>query len=306
MERPLIVETSEYKVSALSAGRRSMRHRLAMSQKPTTCASERFANGMNWRPVGRYLFALNNLWSTTSTQSRNSKACRNELGQVGHISLTPQPGRLRNVRPTGGVAANVLCKLVRTAVEGFKTLVPKCFLSFWRLHRLGCGVSKFIDDWTRHARRSKEAEPETGVEIRHAFFLQCGHVGQRTGAFMRCVAGCDLANHRGSGRERRQGAAGNDIRYSLRASLKGHLRPFDAGALRKQFAGKMRQAAHHRGVERLVGLRFGQGNEVSNAVHVAVWINDQDYRNRSQQCNRREVPDQIEGRIGIDDLIDND
>src|SRR5215468_5400359 len=53
-----------------------MPHRPAMSQKPTTCALERFANEMNWCHAGRYLFARNSRGQTTSTRSRNSTACR--------------------------------------------------------------------------------------------------------------------------------------------------------------------------------------------------------------------------------------
>src|SRR5262249_41472719 len=40
-ERPPIVETCVCKLFALTAGRRFMRHRLAMSQKPTTCGLDR-------------------------------------------------------------------------------------------------------------------------------------------------------------------------------------------------------------------------------------------------------------------------
>ena len=64
------------KLSALTAGRRSMPHRLAMSQKPITCGLERFANEMNWCRAGRYLFARNSRGSMISTRSRNSTACR--------------------------------------------------------------------------------------------------------------------------------------------------------------------------------------------------------------------------------------
>src|SRR5215813_5693161 len=54
-----------------TVGRRSTRRRLAINQKPTMCASERFANEMNWCHGGRYLFARNRDGSMTSTQSRN-------------------------------------------------------------------------------------------------------------------------------------------------------------------------------------------------------------------------------------------
>jgi hypothetical protein len=40
-------------------------------------------------------------------------------------------------------------ELVWSAVEWFKTLFTKRFLRFWRLHRLGCGVGKLVDDWPR-------------------------------------------------------------------------------------------------------------------------------------------------------------
>src|SRR6516162_8815148 len=72
------------------------------------------------------------------------------LSMAGTIrfSLTPQSG-LCNFTPTGGFAANVSCKLVWSAVEWFKTLFTKRLLRFWRLHRLGCGVGKLIDDWPR-------------------------------------------------------------------------------------------------------------------------------------------------------------
>src|SRR5262245_35582333 len=68
-------ETFVCKVSALIAGRRSMRHRLTMGQKPTTCGLDRSANEMNCRHGGRYLFAHNRDGSTTSTQFRNLTAC---------------------------------------------------------------------------------------------------------------------------------------------------------------------------------------------------------------------------------------
>ena len=82
IERPPIVETSVCKLSALTAGRRSMRHRLAMSQKPTTCGLDRCANEMNWCRAGRYLFARSRHGSTTSTRSPNSTPCpRIDLGR---------------------------------------------------------------------------------------------------------------------------------------------------------------------------------------------------------------------------------
>jgi hypothetical protein len=56
-----------------------MRHRLAMSQKPTTCGLDRCANEMNWCHAGRYLFARSRHGSTTSTQSRNSTGRRIDL-----------------------------------------------------------------------------------------------------------------------------------------------------------------------------------------------------------------------------------
>src|SRR5262245_38895232 len=56
-----------------------MQHRLAMSQKPTTCGLARFVNEMNWCRVGRYLFALNSPGSTTSARSGNLTACRTEV-----------------------------------------------------------------------------------------------------------------------------------------------------------------------------------------------------------------------------------
>jgi hypothetical protein len=71
-----IAETSVCKVSALIAGRRSMRHRLAMSKKPTMCGLDRCANEMNWCHAGRYLFARSRHGSTTSTRSRNSTGRR--------------------------------------------------------------------------------------------------------------------------------------------------------------------------------------------------------------------------------------
>ena len=73
------------------------------------------------------------------------------LSMAGTIrfSLTPQSGGLCNFTPTDGFAANVSCKLVWSAVEWFKTLFTKRFLRFWRLHRLGCGVGKLVDDWPR-------------------------------------------------------------------------------------------------------------------------------------------------------------
>jgi hypothetical protein len=46
------------------------------------------------------------------------------------FSLTPQSGGLCNFTPTGGLAANVSCKLVWSAVEWFKTLFTKRFLRF--------------------------------------------------------------------------------------------------------------------------------------------------------------------------------
>ena len=74
--RPPTVETSACKPSALTAGRRSMRHRLAMSQRPITCALECFANEMNWCLADKYLFARNSRGSTTSPRSRNSTGRR--------------------------------------------------------------------------------------------------------------------------------------------------------------------------------------------------------------------------------------
>ena len=58
---------TEYRKTADSGNVRvqTMRHRLAMSRKPTMCALERFANEMNWCHVGRYLLALNSPGSTT-------------------------------------------------------------------------------------------------------------------------------------------------------------------------------------------------------------------------------------------------
>src|SRR5438105_12984711 len=49
-----------------------------MSQKPTTCALEPFANEMNWCHAGRYLFARNSRGLTMSSRFRNSTACRIE------------------------------------------------------------------------------------------------------------------------------------------------------------------------------------------------------------------------------------
>jgi hypothetical protein len=53
-----------------------MRHRLAMSKKPTMCGLDRCANEMNWCHAGRYLFARSRHGSTTSTRSRNSTGRR--------------------------------------------------------------------------------------------------------------------------------------------------------------------------------------------------------------------------------------
>jgi hypothetical protein len=76
IERPPIAEMSVCRVSALIAGQRSTRHPLAMSQKPTMCGLDRYANEMNWFHGGNYLFARNRDGSTTSTQFRNSTVCR--------------------------------------------------------------------------------------------------------------------------------------------------------------------------------------------------------------------------------------
>src|SRR6516162_6497449 len=68
----------------------------------------------------------------------------------------------------------------------------------------------------------------------------------------------------------------------------------------------MRQAAYDCGVEHLARLCLGSCDEVGNAVYVAVGIDDQDYGDRGKQCDWRKIPNQIERRIGIDDLVDDD
>ena len=99
IERPPIVETSVCKLSALTAGRRSMRHRLAMSQKPTTCGLDRCANEMNWCHAGRYLFARSRHGSTTSTRSRNSTGRRVDLADGLRTGVLPQS--VRNMAISG-------------------------------------------------------------------------------------------------------------------------------------------------------------------------------------------------------------
>src|SRR5262245_39344068 len=59
-----------------------MRHRPAMSQRPTTCGLDRYANEMNWCHAGRYLFARSKHGSTTSTRSRNSTDRRIDLADL--------------------------------------------------------------------------------------------------------------------------------------------------------------------------------------------------------------------------------
>ena len=82
IEKPPIAETFVRKASALSAGPRSIRHRLGMRQKRTTCGLDRCANGMNWSPVGSYSFDRSRHGSTILTRSRNSTACRRiDLGR---------------------------------------------------------------------------------------------------------------------------------------------------------------------------------------------------------------------------------
>ena len=73
---PPTAETFVRKASVLSAGLHSIQHRLAMSQKPTTCGLDRCANGMNWSPAGRHLFCRSKYGLTTSSRSRNSTGCR--------------------------------------------------------------------------------------------------------------------------------------------------------------------------------------------------------------------------------------
>src|SRR5215469_17429791 len=73
-----------------------MRHRLVMSQKPTTCALERFANEMNWCHVGRYLFALNRPGSTTSSQAASRSriyvsSCDGCTGSSQPVAIGPGP-----------------------------------------------------------------------------------------------------------------------------------------------------------------------------------------------------------------------
>jgi hypothetical protein len=90
------------KVSALTAGRHSIRHQLVMSQKLTTCGLDRCANEMNCGHASKHLFARSKHGSATSTQSRDSTACRHI--DAAHAPRTDMhvsywPGREAPARP---------------------------------------------------------------------------------------------------------------------------------------------------------------------------------------------------------------
>ena len=81
---------------------------------------------------------------------------------------------------------------------------------------------------------------------------------------------------------------------------------FDAGALSKQFGGKMRQAANDGRVEHLARFRFGERDQLFDTVDVARGIDDQHHGALFEQSDRRKILRQIDRRIGIDDLVGDD